>query len=44
MLPTKKQLEDNAREVGLKCFELINFGKFNELLISLDFILLSIYN
>ena len=27
MLPTKKQLEDNAKEVGLKCFELISFGK-----------------
>tara|TARA_B100000575_G_scaffold218572_1_gene179078 strand:- start:907 stop:2100 length:1194 start_codon:yes stop_codon:yes gene_type:complete len=27
MLPTKKQLEYNAREVGLKCLELFSFGK-----------------
>ena len=27
MLPTKKQLEVSAREVGLKCIELLSFGK-----------------
>ena len=27
MLPTKKQLEISAREVGLKCLELLSFGK-----------------
>ncbi len=27
MLPTKKQLELSAKEVGLKCLELISFGK-----------------
>ena len=27
MLPTKKQLEVNAKEVGLKCLELLSFGK-----------------
>ncbi len=27
MLPTKKQLEISAKEVGLKCLELLSFGK-----------------
>ena len=27
MLPTKKQLQNNAKEVGLKCLELLSFGK-----------------
>ena len=27
MLPTKKQLEESAKDVGLKCLELLSFGK-----------------
>ena len=27
MLPTKKQLETSAKEVGLKCLEMLSFGK-----------------
>ena len=27
MLPTKEQLQNNAKEVGLKCLELFSFGK-----------------
>ena len=27
MLPTKQQLHLNAKEVGLKCLELLSFGK-----------------
>ena len=27
MLPTKEQLQNNAKEVGLKCLELLSFGK-----------------
>ena len=27
MLPTKSQLETSAKEVGLKCLELLSFGK-----------------